>query len=344
MPSAEQAAEQLRRRGAVAEALPVSPLLKERPIADAVRDPALIAQVRAARGVFFTGGSQDRIVDHLYPGGQATPLLLAIWELYRAGGVVAGTSAGAAIMSTVMFRDAPSVLGVMKGQWAEGKEVDRGLGFVGPGVFVDQHFFKRGRIGRMLPLMQAKGYRTGLGIEENSAAAMKGDEVELIGGKALFVDLREATTDAAAGAFNIAGVRLTLLDQGDRLNVATRALLPAEIKRKGQKLDPSAPDYKPYYTLTPFHVDMFGDNVLPVAMGLLIDATYDAVEGVAFDPRPAPGDNLSALGFKLRLYKAAGSVGWYSDALGGEDYTVANLRLDVTPVRMAQPLFTPWSR
>ena len=34
-------------------------------------------------------------------------------------------------------------------------------------------------------------------------------------------------------------------------------------------------------------------------------------------------------------------MGWYSNALGGEDYTVLKVRLDVTPVRMASPLFTP---
>jgi cyanophycinase len=34
-------------------------------------------------------------------------------------------------------------------------------------------------------------------------------------------------------------------------------------------------------------------------------------------------------------------VGWYSGALGGDDYTVLKVRLDVLPVRMAQPLFTP---
>jgi cyanophycinase len=164
--AADQAADQLRRYGAVAETLPVSPLLKEPAIAAAVRDAQLVARVRAAKGVFMTGGSQDRIVDNLYPGGRATPLLQAIWDVYRSGGVVAGTSAGAAIMSATMFRDAPDVLKVMKGRWAEGEEVGPGLGFVGPDLFVDQHFLKRGRLGRMLPLMAAKGYRIGLGVEE----------------------------------------------------------------------------------------------------------------------------------------------------------------------------------
>jgi len=340
--AADQAAEQLRSYGAVAETLPVSPLLKEPSIAAAARDPALVARVRAAKGVFFTGGSQDRITDNLNPGGRATPLLQAIWDVYRGGGVVAGTSAGAAIMSATMFRDAPDVLKVMKGRWTEGDEVGPGLGFVGPDLFVDQHFLKRGRLARMLPLMAAKGLRIGLGVEENSAAAVRGDEVEVVGGKVMFVDLTEATSDPRLGAYNIAGARLSLLDEGDKLNVATRKLTPSKAKLEGQFLDPAAPNYKPYYTRQPFQLDFFGDNVIAVSMALLIDAHYNSIEGMAFDPLPAAADPLGTLGFRARLYKGPGSRGWYTEATGAEDYTVQDLRLDVSPVRMAQPLFQPW--
>jgi len=340
--AANQAADQLRRYGAVAETLPVSPLLKEPSIASAVRDPALVAKVRAARGVFFTGGSQDRIVDNFYPKQRATPLLQAIWDLYRSGGVVAGTSAGAAITSATMFIDAPDVLKVMKGRWKEGEEAGPGLGFVGPDLFVDQHFLKRGRLARMLPLMAAKAYRIGMGVEENSAAAVHGDEVEVVGGKVMFVDLSESTTDPRLGAYNIAGAKLSLLDEGDRFNVATRKLTPSKAKLAGQFLDPSSPTYKPYYNRQPFQLDFFGDNVIAVSMALLIDAHYKEIEGMAFDPMPAAADPLGTLGFRARLYKAPGSRGWYTEATGAEDYTVQDLRLDVSPVRMAQPLFMPW--
>lgn len=340
--SADAAAKQLQARGAVTSVLPVSPLLKDRPVAQAVADPALVDQVKAARGVFFTGGSQDRIVNSLQPGGQRSPLLQAIWDLYERGGVVAGTSAGAAIMSRTMFIDAPDVVGVLKGRFKAGQEVGEGLGFVGPALFVDQHFLKRGRLGRLLPVMQAYGYTLGLGVEEDSAAAVRGDEVEMIGGRAVFVDLADARVDDKASAFALRGARLSLLEPGDRLALATRTLTPSEPKRKGQLLDPAAADYKPYYTAPPFHVDMLGDGVIATAMGLLIDARYDEIRGLAFDPRTKADDPLAALGFELRLYKAPGAKGWYSEAGGGEDYTVHRLGLDVLPQRMAQPLYQPW--
>ena len=196
--SADGVVQQFRQRGVSAVALPVSPLLKDRPVADAVRDPALVAQVRAAQGVYFTGGAQARIVDAFAPGGRSSPLLLAIWDVYRAGGVVAGTSAGAAIMSSTMFRDAPDVLGAMKGKLREGQEVGAGLGFMGTQLFVDQHFLKRGRFGRMIPVMQALGIPLGLGVEEDSAALLRGDEIEIIAGKAVVVDLAAGTASGGA--------------------------------------------------------------------------------------------------------------------------------------------------
>ncbi len=342
--SAKDAVNSLNKRGAVAEALPVSPLLKDVPIAQAVTDPALIAKVRAARGIYFTGGAQERIVDHLYPGGKATPLLEAIWDVYRAGGVVAGTSAGAAIMSTTMFRDAPNVLGVMKGELRDGNEVDRGLGFVGPDLFVDQHFLKRGRFGRMIPLMHARGYVLGLGVEENSAAVVHGDEAEIVGGKAMLVDLSDAKSDATLGAFNLAGVRIALLDRGDRVTLKTRTVTPSALKLKSQKLDPKAHDYKPYYTNDPFYIDMFGDGTIANAMSFLIDSNRSEVRGIAFDPRAPAGDPKARLGFSFRVYKGSESIGWYNEDFGGEDYTVLNLYLDIAPIRMAEPMYTPWAR
>jgi cyanophycinase len=341
--SARQVVEQLQRRGAVAEALPVAPRFAWVDLNKIVRDPAMIAKVRNAKGVFFTGGSQERIVDVLFPGGHATPMLEAIWDVYRRGGVVAGTSAGAAIMSTVMFRDAPSVISIMKGKWVEGRQVDRGLGFVGPDLFVDQHFLKRGRIGRMIPLMMAKGYKLGLGVEENSAAVIRGDEVEVIGGKgAMLVDLHEVKTDMTLGAFNLTNAKLTYLDRGDRYNLKTRTTTPSAVKLRSQKLDPTTPDYKPYYLEPLFHLDMLSDNTIANAMNYLIDSNQTEVRGLSFEVQPKQRDSMAELGFLFRLYKGPGSIGWSTDELGPEDYTVINLYLDITPVRVPYPVYSAW--
>ena len=147
----------LNAHGAVAVHLRVAPELKGVDLRQAVRDPALIDKVRAANGVFFTGGDQARIVDTLRPDGVESPLLTAIRELQQRGGVVAGTSAGAAIMSRTMFRDPASVITLLKGPLRPDVDFGAGLGFAQSNLFVDQHFLRRGRLGRMLPLMQARG-------------------------------------------------------------------------------------------------------------------------------------------------------------------------------------------
>lgn len=340
--SAAYIAAALAHRGAVADIIPVAPKLPNVDLAARVADPALIDTVRRAGGVFFSGGSQEYIVDTLMPGGRETPLLHAVREVFAKGGVVAGTSAGAAIMSRSMFRDAPDNHMVLKGVWREGKEFDRGLGFVPPQLFVDQHFLKRGRIGRILPAMRALGYPLGLGVEENSAIVVKGDHVEVIGGKgAVLVDLREASVDARLPAFNVKGVSLSYLDRGDRYDLRTGVVTPSSRKLAEPRIDPSAPDFKPFYRTEPYYLDMLGDQTLLNAMARLIESAAPELRGLAFRARPRAEDPAPSLGFEFRLYKGPGTVGWYFGGQGSEDYTVLNVRLDVHPVRVATPLFTP---
>lgn len=342
--SAKQVVDLLQRRGAVAEALPVAPKFLWVDLNKVVRDPALIAKVKAAKGIFFTGGVQERIVDVLQPGGQSTPMLEAIWDVYRKGGVVAGTSAGAAIMSTVMFRDAPSVVNILKGRFADGKQVDRGLGFVGPNLFVDQHFLKRGRFGRMIPLMMAKGYKLGLGVDENTAAIIRGDEIEVIGDRGcMVVDLTEAKTDATLGAFNVQGARLSYLEHGDRYHLRARSATPSAPKLRGDLHDAESPNFKPYYTDDVFHLDMLGDSTISGAMSRLIDSLQREVKGLAFDVLPRTNDPLAELGFLFRLYKGSDSLGWSTEEFGGEQFTVTNLYLDISPVRLPMPLYGGWA-
>ncbi|HEV6964325.1 cyanophycinase, partial [Roseateles sp.] len=342
--SAKQVVDLLQRRGAVAEALPVAPRFLWVDLNKVVRDPALIAKVKAAKGIFFTGGVQERIVDVLQPGGQSTPMLEAIWEVYRKGGVVAGTSAGAAIMSTIMFRDAPSVVNILKGRFVDGKQVDRGLGFVGPNLFVDQHFLKRGRFGRMIPLMMAKGYKIGLGVDENTAAIIRGDEIEVIGDRGcMIVDLTEARSDPSLGAFNVQGARLSYLEHGDRYHLRARSTTPSAPKLRGDLHDAESPNFRPYYTDDVFHLDMLGDSTISGAMSRLIDSVRKEVKGLAFDVLPRQGDPLAELGFLFRLYKGSDSLGWSTEEFGGEQFTVVNLYLDISPVRLPMPLYGGWA-
>ncbi len=337
----------LQRAGAQAEVIPVAP---RQPGSDWQRlrdDPALAQRVAAMQGVFFSGGAQEVIVDTLRPQGRETALLQAIRTMHARGGMVAGTSAGAAIMSEWMFRDAQDPLLVLKGRLREGQGIDKGLGFAGPALFVDQHFLRRGRIGRLLPVMVAKGYRWGLGVEEDSAAIVRGDSIEVIGSRgALLVDLRAAQPTPRDGAFGLQGAALSFLDRGDRFDLRDGQLLPAADKRAG-RIDARAAGFKPHHAHAGFHPDLLGDNAIVHAMTRLADSPESEVRGLVFNGRALAGadtrDEQPLLGFEFRLYKGPDTLAWFTSARGGEDYSVWRMRLDVSPVRMAQPLYRPWA-
>jgi cyanophycinase len=297
----------------------------------AVRDAHWIARVRASRAVFFSGGEQERLMDTLRPAGRDTPLLDAIRALYAAGGVVAGTSSGAAVLSEVAVRDIRSPLAVLQGApLRDGREVGIGFGFVPAGVVVDQHFIKRGRIGRLLPLLASRGQALGLGVEEDSAAIVRGDEVEVIGARGVLVaDMSGATHERAP--FAAQGVRLWWLQRGDRMTLATRGVTPAAHKRA---LDPAAP----YYRGEVFVTDLLADGAIVGALQRVIDSDRRELRGLAFDALAAADD--TAPGFEWRLHLGPRSRGW----VGGtsDDVTVADVLLDIVPVRITRPLYTLW--
>lgn len=329
----------LQRHGAVAEHIRVAPRLPDVDPAAAVRDPAWVARVAASQAVFFSGGAQARIVDTLRPLGVDTPLLQAVRALHRRGGLVAGTSSGAAVMSDPMFRDAPDVLAVLKGQLRDGIEVGPGLGFAPPGLLVDQHFIERGRIGRLLPVMGAHRLTLGVGVAEDTAAVLRDGAIEVVGrGGVLVADLSDAEA-TGAGPFALRGARLSVLDHGDRFALAARQVLPSAAKRAGTVLHGRQAEAG-YFSGSAFYPDLLAGGVLVQAMARLVDSPNREAHGLAFDARPDAADPLPDLGFEWRLYKRDDTLGWAGNP--GDDYTLANVGLDVRPVRMARPLYSGW--
>ena len=184
--AAEFAASALNAHGAAAFIVPLSNKYADNDVSKTPKkirnDPHWIQQIQQAKAVYFTGGDQAKITAALREdNGQSSPMLEAIWSIYRKGGVIAGTSAGAAMMSTTMFSNAKSVLSTLKFGVKDGDEIADGLGFIGSKVFIDQHLIIRGRFARMLPVMLKKSYQLGLGIDENTALLVRGqNEVEII--------------------------------------------------------------------------------------------------------------------------------------------------------------------
>jgi cyanophycinase len=347
--SGADAVEQLRRRGAQAELLKIAPRWAGETLESARRaanDPANVAKIRTATGVFFTGGDQGRTADVLNPDGVATPVLQAVRALQARGGVIAGSSAGAAIMSSTMFRDAMNSVQVMKGVMRDGKEIDRGLGFVGDQLFIDQHFLKRGRVGRMLALMLAKGYKVGLGVDENTAAIIHGSEIEIVGGSgALLLDLRQATQEA--GPVNVRNVRISYLDNGDRYDLAKLKGQVLAAKQARGEIKFRQPGFASELEfIRPAFTDILGENTILRALTQLVDGPRDHVRGIAFDLEQladAPvADPAPELGFEFMLRRDEHTHGWDSAGLDDKDYSIFDARLDVRPVRLKAPFYQAW--
>ena len=315
--------------GAEAFVVPLSVKFKDIDYKQVAQDAAWADKVRSAGGVYFAGGDQGRITQALVAAdGSKTPLLQAVWQVYEKGGVIAGSSAGAAIMSSTMFYDAMPVLPTLQQGVTDGKEIAPGLGFIGTDVFIDQHAIIRGRFARMLPVMVKNNYKLGLGVDENTAMVVRQRrELEVIGYKGVvMLDLSGASTDPKQPAFNLVNARISYLDSGDQLNLQTKAVTPAKDKLAG-KLDPA----KPYYSAPRFFGDILGNTAVVDMLQDLIDNSQKEVLALAF------GQTGGA--FEFRFAKTAESVGYYSGASGAESTTVLNVRMDVRPVQMAQPLY-----
>jgi cyanophycinase len=322
----------LNKYGASAFVVPVAVRFKDRDYQKDAEDEALAKLIREAGGVYFTGGDQGLITKALVrPDGKRTAVLQAIWEVYQKGGVIGGTSAGAAIMSSTMYYEADTVLGTLSVGVNDGKELAPGLGFVGNDLFVDQHLLARGRFARMLPAMLKKGYKQGLGIDENTAIIINGKrDVEVIGYQgALLLDVSRATRNASEKDFNLSNVRISYLDRGDRYNLLSHEYTPAADKVNG-KLDPANPDTDEQV----YSADILGHNTVLVMMEKLIHNARKEAIGIA---TAAPGDPREDLGFEFKLTRDAESVGYESAV--ADAYTILNLRMDVRPLHITRPWY-----
>jgi len=176
------------------------------------------------KGIFMTGGDQMRLVSLL--GG--TKLAEKIRSIVRSSNVVlAGTSAGAAAMSTTMVvRGDPS-----SHPHKAAVRLSPGLGFL-KNIIIDQHFTERGRISRLVTAVSYNPYNLGIGIDENTAIILDGKGLlEVFGqGSVTIVDGSEITFNEIAEvadneSFSVCGVQFHILRDGLSYNYLDRAAI-----------------------------------------------------------------------------------------------------------------------
>ncbi len=220
----------------------------------AAHDPQLVERLDHSTGVFITGGSQLKLSQYLV----GTPVGDAIHAAYQRGAVIAGTSAGASVMSRFMISLGEEGLTPRQ----RSSQLTAGLGLL-ENVIVDQHFDQRGRYGRLLSLVANSPNLLGMGIDENTATEIRDEHVlTIIGAGSVFIlDARSAVTDApdarrgapllvsgavvhslpTGASFDLREVRLTgFVERHPDLEVAVGS--GRDRGPDGPTPDPSAPD------------------------------------------------------------------------------------------------------
>lgn len=172
---------------------------RDREVADS---EAFVEPIRRARGVYFPGGRQWRLVDAYLN----TRVQRELEALLARGGVIGGSSAGATIQGSYLVRGAREGNTIMM---APGYE--QGFGYL-RNAAVDQHLIRRKRERDLIPVVTRHPQLLGIGIDESTAIVVQGDQFEVIG--------------ASKVAIYTHGRDYYFLNAGDRFDLAGRKKLP----------------------------------------------------------------------------------------------------------------------
>ena len=169
-----------------------------------------------AKGVFFEGGRQWRLVD-AYQGTKTEQMF---WRVLERGGVIGGSSAGATIQGSFLARGDTRHNQIMLG------DHQQGFGFL-KNVTIDQHTLARNRHYDMFQILQERTELLGLSIDEMTGIVVTGDQFEVIGESYVLV--------YDGGFWSREGWSMKMLPQdkdlfyflraGDRYNLAKRKVV-----------------------------------------------------------------------------------------------------------------------
>ncbi len=180
--------------------------------------------------IFITGGDQSRLTSAI----KDSKFLKALNEMLKSGGVIVGTSAGAAVFSDMMIYEGKSEEGLLKDKVL----TSSGFSFVKNIVF-DTHFMARGRIGRLIQVVAENHKCIGVGLGEDSGVVFIDDgTIEIIGtGQVILVDGSQIGHSnikeiAPGSSIAVENVRIHSLVHGYRYNLRQRKFLKPKTRGK----------------------------------------------------------------------------------------------------------------
>ncbi len=147
---------------------------RDRAVADS---ESFVAPLREATAVYIDGGRQWRLADAYLD----TKVEAELHALLARGGVIAGASAGAAIMSSFLMRGSPMGNGFVVSAGHE-----RGFGFITHSA-IDEHVLRRRRQDDLGPVIAAHPDLIGIGLDEGAAALVRGETLTAANDRAVLI-------------------------------------------------------------------------------------------------------------------------------------------------------------
>ncbi|MBS0263504.1 MAG: cyanophycinase [Planctomycetes bacterium] len=299
-------------------------------------DPQLVERVRRCTGIFIAGGDQRRVTAALIgPDGTDRPVLQAIRDVFRRGGIIAGSSAGAAVQSELMLAVSglPADLtdegfdaldfGLSEHAARRGLHVSPGLGFLQSGI-IDQHFNQyRGRLGRLARAAIERQSRLAFGVDENTALDVGPQgEFEVVGtGSVVILNTVQAKASDGPLGCRLSQVIVSALQQGDRFNPQTGV---ATIHPGKREVVAGKEDLNGNYLIA----DMAGEGAINHALFTgLAENTSRTQVGVMLKH-----DGTFAHGYRFTFSKTAETRGYEGYVRDEFSNAILNVRLDVEPV------------
>ncbi len=190
---------------------------------DSANADRIVEIIRKARGIFFTGGVQGRLMNRLR-GTRAEQVIRS--HYFDKKGVIGGTSAGAAVQSELMITGDGDFSILEKNNIV----TEPGFGFL-INCVIDQHFVARRRNNRLLSLVIEKEI-PGIGVDESTAIIyLPDDTFDVYGeGSVLVYDPRNALipSDSETKKLSAEHLRLSVLHEGQSFDMKSGKMIIRE--------------------------------------------------------------------------------------------------------------------